>query len=146
MNAIEKAYIAGIIDGEGCLTTCMNFSKGYGFIATQLVIGNTDFALLKWLQRTTGVGSISEQKRQNHKWKRSWRWSVSGRQARTILRGVFPFLQTKRRQAALFIELVDLKEKSVPQNGHGGLVYKRSRPQAIFKAIRRLNRKGAFKR
>jgi hypothetical protein len=48
MTPEEKAYVAGIVDGEGNISKFG--TKGYGHIG--IYISNTDLSLLQWIQNT----------------------------------------------------------------------------------------------
>jgi hypothetical protein len=103
MKRTELAYIAGLIDGEG--TIGFGF-KAKGDIATytlRLRVGMSDENTIRWLQRTSGFGSVtfrdlSRRRRQTH-----WVWSVFSNQAASVLREVLPYLMVKKQQAELGI-------------------------------------------
>jgi hypothetical protein len=58
----ELAYLAGIIDGEGCFT--LHREKNSHRFASQLQIGNTDLRLLEWVKTRFG-GSVNFERRNN---------------------------------------------------------------------------------
>jgi hypothetical protein len=105
LSETQKAYIAGAIDGEGCVSFSRNTKKRY--ITPLVVIANTN---LKWIQSfkiDTKVGSVSEHK--THLWKKNWKpvynYRLSSEKARWILREVFPYLRLKREQAKVLLAL-----------------------------------------
>ncbi len=56
----EKAYIAGIIDGEGSIML-LKFHNNQ-FPAPCISISSTTLELLEWLKNKTRVGTIKEKK------------------------------------------------------------------------------------
>jgi hypothetical protein len=113
MNTItneQAAYIAGIIDGEGCITIKKTKQKyhriGFRF-EVNLTVVNTDFRLLDWLKNIIGKGRVSE-KPLNFSIcsnpSRTWFWVTTSQQARIILERCLPYFVIKREQAELAIE------------------------------------------
>jgi hypothetical protein len=96
----ELAYLAGIIDGEGCLSMG---NVHTGVYTTQIYIGNTDARVIEWLYRTFG-GSIALRPSPNPKHKPLWRWLASGKNLNVLLQAVLPYLIVKKEQALLLLE------------------------------------------
>ena len=102
LSETEKAYLAGIVDGEGCITMNRYIKRGAVPVYRLFVeIANTSPALKKWLDERfpektywrTGV-------RQG--WKDIYRWSLSGnRQVMVFCREITPYLVIKKEQAEL---------------------------------------------
>lgn len=116
------AYIAGIIDGEGCLhALCRlrrkskNPSGRRVDFEKALVVGMTDGAIIHWLGEVTGVGTVrrlSMDKRRPYG-RQAWEWRLQGaRQIVALLRAIRPWLRTKATQADLLIELCELQATS----------------------------------
>src|SRR3990167_6345123 len=101
MSNTEKAYLAGLIDGEGSIM--LQIRKGK-VISTILSITNTDMDMLNWVKNTTGVGNINKQYDETEKRSASWFWRANGGAGEDILKQIFPFLITKKVQANLAIE------------------------------------------
>jgi hypothetical protein len=69
----KYAYLAGIIDGEGCITigagkkeTCINYNA-------LLLVQNTSKELIDWLQKHFG-GHVYLSKKETAKTKTAWMW------------------------------------------------------------------------
>jgi hypothetical protein len=95
----SKEYIAGIVDGEGCL----RFGINRGVIHPQISVTNTYLPLLEQLKLQYG-GCISRQSKgkiPNNKWKNSYLWRVTSKQAITFLEDIGKFLFIKRKQKFL---------------------------------------------
>jgi hypothetical protein len=106
-SVTKLAYLAGIIDGEGCIA--IRKSKRTGTCkstryAAAVTVGNTSRHLIEQLVGTFGVGCVTY--RYPTKTKRAcYLWSLPSRGAREVLRAVQPYLIVKREQAAVLLEL-----------------------------------------
>lgn len=140
MTPEERAYVAGIVDGEG---TVSFYKNGGGNCYTILVkVPNTDRGLIAYLHTIVPGGYISNvpPRKPQHKPSFWLKWQ-SGRAA-DLLREIRPYLRVKAAQADLVMELQDLKAKRSP--GQVGLppALVETRNTAMNK-IRTLNKRGA---
>lgn len=114
MTDTELAYIAGIIDGEGCIEVYSHKSNKYaGYRTTfKLSVTNTELILIRWILNTTGIGAISTFKNKDENHKVAYRWNICARQAGTFLRLIRPWLIVKAGQAdvALALDAMELAE------------------------------------
>jgi hypothetical protein len=101
----ETAYIAGIIDGEGCIGIYRSSSHDRTFFL-QITIVNTNITLLEWMKKKFGCGYLTSQSKSkaHPKNKQSYSLEVSRMKAYEILLRVFPYLIVKKPQANLGIE------------------------------------------
>jgi len=60
MSPEEKAYIAGIIDGEGSIMLTKFHSNQ--FPAPCVTVASTSYELLEWIKNRTGIGTIKSKK------------------------------------------------------------------------------------
>lgn len=103
LRETEKAYLAGIIDGEGSISIGITkrIRKGvvYRNHYLRLQVTNTDSALIQWLNKLGG--STAERKlRADYPTARVvYSWNKQCRQAGEVLEQVYPYLITKRKQA-----------------------------------------------
>lgn len=88
------AYVAGLIDGEGCI----NFCKCRDSVYPRLFITNTNQEILELLQEKYG-GDINPLSLRKENWKQGYSWRVSWSKAVDLLEKVYPYLIIKRRQA-----------------------------------------------
>lgn len=95
------AYVAGIMDGEGCI----RIDKGFPTKANRLVnpayalcvsVKMTDKNLIEKLRLSFGGGLYTE--RFDYK-KDIYRWEIRGGSAKEVLQYIYPYLNTKRSQA-----------------------------------------------
>jgi len=106
LRKTDLAYIAGIIDGEGCIGIYTR-GKGKGMLRVTVVVHNTNEWLCQWLRFSHG-GSVHQDRRfaeRNHK--PCWKWSISGKLALVFLQLIFPYLRLKRLQAEIAIKFLE---------------------------------------
>jgi hypothetical protein len=113
MNKTERAWLAGIIDGEGSISISDHRKKGRWF-RLDLDVGMTHRETIYRIQTLTGRGNIDlrEPKKEEHS--QCWIWRVSGPDAQAILKEIKPYLVTKRDHAETALEF-PLPPKLTPQ-------------------------------
>lgn len=141
------AYLAGIIDGEGCITigkTTKGRYSGGTRIDWRLIldITNNDRTLMQWLEDTFGhIVETSYRRRSNRS--NSYGWTASGRQCQELLEIVLPFLKVKKAQAELALQMNIAK-----YGGSSRWTYTQEEEEnreRIYRAIRELNSKNGGK-
>ena len=128
----DRAYIAGLFDGEGCVSYKQynrkraHNKKAYPTWQIRLEIAMTDKSVLVWLNEILGVGTVGE-KRYKTKytagWKKQWRWRCSHRDAFYVCCLIWPWTHVKLPELQKIIQhyserklkimndkVVDLKE------------------------------------
>ena len=96
LKPIELAYAAGYLDGEGSF----RFNNG----SANVRIGNTYLDTLEWFQEKFG-GSVRQKKRVKSHWRQAYVWGLNGSKACKMITQVYPYLQEKRPQAILLLEV-----------------------------------------
>lgn len=145
----ELAYLAGIIDGEGCISIRKANPSGsmrsvsYSAVLT---VGNTSRALIEYLVDLHSVGCVTY--RGPTKTRRSsYLWSIESRKARDVVAPVRPHLVIKRAQADVFVDFVDHFEsfKGARPGHRGGIpigAEEMSRRRGLYEQMRALNQVG----
>jgi hypothetical protein len=102
-SEIERAYAAGMVDGEGHIALTP-YKATYLPIAN---VTNTDPRIVDWLDQRWSGGShtLHEPSNRNHKVRHNWR--LSGRRAYTFLKEIQPYLVLKAAQAELVFAYYD---------------------------------------
>lgn len=110
LSDIDKGYIAGFLDGEGCLTafTTRQHKDSWWITRYFIQIIVKDEAPIKWLKQITGVGYVFQRKRQKDDWKDLWGWRVNNAPACEVLEQILPYLKIKQKQAEIFLRLRDM--------------------------------------
>lgn len=104
MTEIEKAYIAGIIHGEGSIMLQRFHTNQYP--APCVSIASTTIELLTWLKDTIGYGVIIKKKNYNpEKHKLSYSFVIKQNNAIKLLEDIYPYLiiESKRKRAEMII-------------------------------------------
>ena len=104
MRECEKAYIAGIIDGEGSIML-QRFHKG-DLPAPCVSIASTTIELLEWIKEVSGVGIIKKKKNYNcEKHKDCYSYVVKHDKAIELIKDIYPYLviEIKKKRAELII-------------------------------------------
>lgn len=105
------AYVAGLIDGEGCIGIQKN-SK-HDLYYTEVTIGMTSKALPILMEmKSTFGGGIQKKRDKTDRWEEAHNWRIGGEGAASFLTKILPFLMLKRRQAELAIALETLRQKN----------------------------------
>ena len=115
MTSEEKAYIAGIIDGEGSIML-ISFHKNQ-YPSPMVSIISTTLELLKWIRRTIAKGTIINKKNYNiDKHKSSYTYYLRYNDAIELLEEIEPFLviNSKKKRAQMIINGYKL---ITPRNG-----------------------------
>lgn len=105
------AYIAGLLDGEGCIniykiTTDYIRQKEKRKVpkfVLSVTIYNCDYAVLLWLYRQFG-GYLQTRSKRSEKWKDAYAWKLSANVASDFLESIKRYLRIKKRQAGLAIQ------------------------------------------
>tara|TARA_R100000687_G_C6326846_1_gene107695 strand:+ start:144 stop:566 length:423 start_codon:yes stop_codon:yes gene_type:complete len=104
MTDTEIAYIAGLFDGEGCVSYKQYMrkrphnSKAYPTWQIKLEIAMTEKSILVWLCEVLGVGTVTPKKYKTKYtlgWKKQWRWRCSHRDAFMVCCALFPYAHVK---------------------------------------------------
>jgi len=104
MNDTDIAYIAGLFDGEGCVSYKQYMRKrphnprAYPTWQIKLEIAMTEKSILVWLCEVLGVGTVKEKKYKTKYtlgWKKQWRWRCSHRDAFKVCCLIFPYAHIK---------------------------------------------------
>jgi|TARA_X000001316_G_C890016_1_gene12105 hypothetical protein len=104
MKETDAAYLAGLFDGEGCVSYKQYMRKrphnpkAYPTWQIKLEIAMTDKSILKWVHEILGVGTVTEKKYKTAYtvgWKKQWRWRCSHRDAFYVSCLMWPYAHVK---------------------------------------------------
>ncbi len=115
----EWAYLAGIIDGEGCITISIRSNRKLFSVIHRLMVYNTNKEMIDWIaSRFGGSQSIHIREGSNHKpdgihegygqkavYRLAW---ASADSITHILGGVLPYLVSKKLAAEMLVALLAL--------------------------------------
>ena len=106
------AYIAGLFDGEGCVTCKRKPTKRkdrggkiYNQWYIRCEIAMTDRAVIEWIHEVLGFGWCGEKRYNNKpKYKKQWRWCCGYRDALLFAKIIWPHIQVKLHQIENIID------------------------------------------
>lgn len=110
MTELEKAYIAGIIDGEGSIMLQKFHNNEYP--SPCVSIASTTLELLNWIKSVVGKGIIKRKKNYNSsEHKDCYSYVLKYNDALSFLQEIYPYLiiDSKKKRAKLILN----KYKSV---------------------------------
>jgi intein/homing endonuclease len=108
---IKWAWIAGVIEGDGCLTS----KKG----TLSIAVGMTDEDTIRRLHAWSGVGSVNGPYKQTGKgYKQMWYWNVGGAQQAKFVLDNTMYLFSSRRKARAEELLKTVRDNNYCSNNH----------------------------
>tara|TARA_B100000035_G_scaffold268_1_gene243 strand:- start:43 stop:462 length:420 start_codon:yes stop_codon:yes gene_type:complete len=122
MNDTDVAYIAGLFDGEGCVSYKQYMrkrphnKKAYPTWQIRLEIAMTDKSILIWVNEMLGVGTVGEKRyktKYTKGWKKQWRWRCSHRDAFKVCCLLFPYAHVKLGEIQKIIQHYSEKKLKV---------------------------------
>lgn len=115
MKETEKAYIAGIIDGEGSIML-IRFKANQQPAPCVSVASNT-IELLQWIKDTSGLGRIKSKKNYDaHHHANSFTYEVKYNDAIQLLEWISPYLRINSKQKRAQLIINNYKDLT-PRNG-----------------------------
>ena len=125
MENSEAAYIAGLFDGEGCVTCkkkptkrADRKGKTYQQWYIRCEVSMTDKEVISWLHETLGFGWSGEKKyskRPKH-YKRQWRWSCGYRDALKFAKILWPYSIVKLHKLEQIIDHYEPRAQELGDN------------------------------
>src|SRR3990167_1151597 len=80
----DKAYLAGLIDGEGCISIVRGtYKSGNPYYRLLIVVSQNDKIVLQYWRDKTGFGSIHTLRKDTKRWTAQHTWQISTAQALT---------------------------------------------------------------
>lgn len=110
MSDVESAYLAGLIDGDGCVNMGpVGNSPGSFRISAQIT--SKDKMLIDYVYQTTGVGHVRPN---NYKGRHAWRWDVtSHKDVILLIKRVHPYIVLKKKVCELIYTMATkVKQRS----------------------------------
>jgi len=127
LSETEKAYIAGLIDGEGSILVTKR-------IRPAITVTNTNKDIIFWLGEKLGGDEHISSRSKGRKRKTVWRWGTTKiLHIKDILENILPYLRIKKRHAELLLQFCNLKINGEPDN---------EKFLIIFEKLKKLNQKG----
>ena len=109
----DKAYIAGLFDGEGSIhfkrAPEKKRSGTYNCMRISMEITMTDKSVLMWVHEVLGVGTFTKKPRKckrkdGTKYLMQWKWRCTFRDAYKVCRAIWPWSKTKLHKVEQIID------------------------------------------
>jgi hypothetical protein len=141
LSVLDAGYLAGLVDGEGCITAFHRRAYTEHRERNPSAIGGVRIAmcapdLIQWICSVTGLGKVYHLPARKKTHKDSWLWQPGLQGSARFLEAILPYLRLKRQQASLLIELAQIKSQS-----RRGRQNNLQRQQEIVKEIQVLNKR-----
>ena len=102
---LEIAYLAGLFDGEGCVTVSREVRQGKERVRARISVAMTTPEPLFIYKRIFGGAiSVREPKRKN--WKTCYDWHLQGGKVALFLRALEPYILVKKDKLLLSLSLL----------------------------------------
>lgn len=141
---LEKAYIAGIIDGEGTISINRSFRRKYNIFkyACYIEVTNTNKDLLIYLEKVTQIGRIELGRKGNEKHKNAHVWRLNKNEIKGFLIQIQPYLIIKRKQCKLMLEWLNGNASKRYAGANRLPIEIEVERELIWEEMKELNRKG----
>lgn len=106
MTKLDRAYVAGLFDGEGCVT----WDRG----SPRATITSCYPHHLKWIKASLGYGSVVVHERSKGPSRQSYRFQVCGENALRFIVAIRPHLKEKAYQA----DILTMLDRSMPRTAY----------------------------
>ncbi len=140
ISNIDRAYLAGLFDGEGHIQARIGTQKSYGIFHCAAIVVNTNKDILYWIMEKTGFGNVYRRTRaKGHEdWKDSYAWHVTN-MSDTIafLELIQPYAKIKAGHIKIMLEL--LRQRLAIKGRHDPI---KKSDVALIEAMQILNRRG----
>ena len=144
MREVEKAYLAGFLEADGCITIRKyrrDKRRRKDYYGGCVTIVNRNKDVLEWMQNITNCGRlrINRVNDRNPKWSNCYILTWNGNIGATIIKAIRPYLQMKHKQADLYCEMFNIKKNHMSQEQYNKA---EQRYEEIKILVASLNRKG----
>lgn len=110
----EISYLAGLFDGEGCVTVSRGVRKGKERIKSRISVGMTTPEPLFIYKRIFG-GAISVKEPKKKNWKTCYDWHLQGKKVELFLRVIEPYVLVKKDKLLLSLSLLSYYGSGSPR-------------------------------
>lgn len=96
MNEVDTAWVAGLLEGEGCFSLYAPVGKARRVSVTCCM---TDKDVIERLRTIVGAGNVYERKPRKDTWKPAWQWSLTTRpEVMQLIEELYPYMGRRRRE------------------------------------------------
>ncbi|MCA1841303.1 MAG: hypothetical protein LC723_13435 [Actinobacteria bacterium] len=140
LTETDKAYLAGLFDGEGCVGYYnRGITKGVAYHSASVSICMTDLRPIQWVLDVVGYGAISfSEKPESRRKVCSWQLT-NQKQIRELLAALRPYLKLKAEQVDVLLALYEVEDQlpKGPGSVTPEVVTRRQEVVAAMKSMKR---------
>jgi len=144
LSVEERAYLAGIIDGEGSIMLMHHKpepgNRKWEHWQLRISISNTDIRLIHWLEARFPDSGHTTCRNVRNGQRSAFQWYAGSRKALPVLDAAFPYLVLKRRHAEIAYAYI-ATHKLVGRRGHPPETV--SARRTLAEELKALNRRGS---
>ena len=118
MSDTNIAYIAGLFDGEGCVSYKQYMrkrphnKKAYPTWSIRMEIAMTDESVIRWIHDVLKVGTVIRRdikglNKSGKPYKTQWRWRCTFRDTLLVCKLIWPYVQVKLQKVEKVIDHYD---------------------------------------
>lgn len=109
-SVAQLAYLAGIIDGEGCIyigNHSSNKESGAKYYQTLIKISSTDICLIDWLMNIFGGlrGEYTPSQMSKNGRRQVYFWQVTGERLTHLCELIYPFILIKKDELEIMLKM-----------------------------------------
>lgn len=141
LSEVEKAYLAGIFDGEGSVWIYRRKKENHYYV--RIAVTNTNTQLLEFVAVKSGIGKIVQNtltkrytnitSKYHPNWKPCYYWYADGQMCGEFLKVVAPFLIPKKERVELALEF---------QEGRNNRSLTKEQEKEYYDRLKKLNTRG----
>ena len=151
LTELEKAWLAGFIDGEGYLGITFQRKKETKSQAASplfrpyLVLANTNLSVLSYIKNIIGAGKIYDMKKATEKTKKSFQYKLMRMEIlQDVLESIESYLRIKSDQCRILIEFTKRRRRVTYVTGYGsrGRTSFTDADENSYRSLLKLNKRG----
>ncbi|MBU0791738.1 MAG: LAGLIDADG family homing endonuclease, partial [Gammaproteobacteria bacterium] len=140
---VELAWVAGIIDGEGCISVIkskVNKKEGVYFrYQLNIYVGMIHKPTIYRIKDIFKFGHLAKDDRGSECSRTRFIWGVSCNQAEAVLKAILPFMITKKEEARVALEFQENTDRSGGKYPSKGEWKKREYYRQRLKKLKRIS-------
>lgn len=145
MKRTERAYWAGIVDGEGYIGIYPIMGrwkdKIYKHYRAVIKVASTDQQIITDIQKAFGGHITFRKGTDNHK--DSWQWAIAHKKnVRQMLNLIYPYLRIKKKQADIMFKYIDIKWQEIRPSFSQYRQDKYNLMVKLYEELKKLNHRG----
>lgn len=145
LSPVEKAWLAGVIDGEGSIyiskVKALHSKRGFVYMP-YLSVSNSNYDFVAKVREIIGRGYVGTKREKRFDWKDGCEYKGSGSVLRRILPQILPHLVIKQEVAKRMLEFLEFVENNSTDGLEKTPPGYHERLDSLYWRVKELNQKG----